>query len=179
MTANPLSAETRAHYKQSQKFGYCEFEIDPVDCSLSGYINASVYEGGPPEGKQDPTTIVSCNEDLYVKVEWQLYGHLVQHLCGYFCVCVYLESIGPGKDYSLDCDNTGQPCLDLIEMNPCGDGKYEAICRIPANSIDCGDCGRLYEIAVTLTSLNYCKKPGHIAAYCKGPCIMFYEPEEE
>ena len=169
--------EERDQYRKSKKFGYCDFEIDPVDCSLSGYISASVYEGSLPEGDQDPTTIVSCKEDLYVKVKWHVWGHLARHLCGYFCVCVYLESIGPGPDYNLDCDDNGRPCIENIPMDPCGDGQYEVVCKVPAHSIDPGACGKLYEMAVTLTSLNACKQPGHIAAFCKGPCIMFYEPE--
>jgi hypothetical protein len=171
------AADERSVYEKSKKFGYCDFEIDPIDSTLWGYICASAYEGGPSKGEQDAKTIVACNEDLYVKVKWHLWGHLVHHMCGYFCVCVYLKSIGPGKDYNLDCDGDGKPCLELIPMDPCGDGYYEVECKIPARSIDCGDCGTLYEVAVTLTALNACKKPGHIAAYCKGPCIMFYEPE--
>ena len=165
----------RDKYK-NKRYGYCEFEIDPHDCDLWGYIRASVHEKDDPEGKHDAKTIIACDEDWYVKVKWRLWGGLMHHLCGYFCVCVYLESIGPGEDYSLPCDEDDKPCIEWIKMDPCGDGYYEVICRVPKGTVDCGDCGKLYEVAVTLTSFDYCKNPGHIAAYCKGPTLMFYEP---
>ena len=162
-------------YKKDKRYGYCDFEIDPHSCELWGDMHAYVYEKGFPEGEHDAKTIIACDEEWYVKVKWHIWGKLHHHLCGKYCVCVYLESIGPGKDYSLDCDGNGQPCMYIL-MNPCGDGYYEARCTIPANTIDCGDCGQLYEVAVTLTSFDACGNPGHIAAYCKGPTLMFYEP---
>jgi hypothetical protein len=164
--------------QRHKRFGHCDFEIDPFACDLHGYLRTSVYEEEYPEGPQDAKTIIACDEDWYVKVEWKLRGGLLHHLCGYFCVCVYLESIGTGPDYDLDCDGNGHPCIERIPFDPCGDGKYEVTCKIPAGTIDCGDCGKLYLLAVTLTSLDTCDPPhpGHIAAYCKGPTLMFYEP---
>jgi hypothetical protein len=41
---------------------------------------------------------------------------------------VYLESIGPGRDYVLDCDGNGNPCFDHIPGS-LRDGYYEAYCR--------------------------------------------------
>ena len=153
-----------------KKHGYCDFEITPYDCRLWGSIKVSVYEKDYPQGEHDAKTIIACDEEWYVKIEWDLSGDLLRHLCGYFCICVFLESIGPGKDYKL-C------CIEWIPMDPCGTGHYEEICKIEPCSVDCGDCGQLYEVGVTLTSFDYCKKPGHIAAYCKGPTLMFYERE--
>jgi hypothetical protein len=167
------------HRPRDKRYGHCDFEIEPHQCDLRGYLRISVYESEYPEGEQDAKTIIACDEDAYVKVEWQLWGGLMHHLCGYFCVCVYLESIGPGPEISLDCDGDGHPCIEWIEMDPCGKGRYEVTCKIPAGSVDCGKCGTLYELAVTLTSFNACKNPGHIAAYCKGPTLMFYEPAAE
>lgn len=163
-----------------KRFGYCEFEIDPFACDLAGSIKASVYEEEYPEGTQDAKTIISWDEDWYVKVEWKLWGGLLHHLCGYFCICVYLESIGPGEDYSLDCDGSGHPCIDRIPFDPCGNGEYEITCKIPKNTVECGDCGSLYLLGVTLTTFDYCDppRPGHIAAYCKGPTLMFYKPPQ-
>ena len=165
MTAHE-TPEQLARYERSQRFGYCTFEIDPMDATLWGWISASVYEGGRPEGHQDPVDIITTNEDLWVKVRWRLAGHLIRHLCGYFCVCVHFESIGPGPEITADCDNNGRPC-QYVEMNPCGDGYYEMWCRIPGGQLTPGRCGTVYEVAVTLTSLNPCKEPGHIRAFCK------------
>lgn len=155
-------------YGDKKKHGYCDFEITPYDCRLWGSIKVTVYEKDYPQGEHDSKTIIACDEAWYVKIEWDLSGDLLRHLCGYFCICVYMESIGPGPEYKI-C------CKEWIPMNPCGTGHYEEICKIEPCTVDCGDCGQLYEVGVTLTSFDYCKKPGHIAAYCKGPTLMFYE----
>jgi plastocyanin len=153
---------------KKKKHGHCDFEITPIDCRLWGSIKSSVYEKDYPQGEHDSKTIIACDEEWYVKIEWDLWGGFLHHLCGYFCVCVFLESIGPGDDYKI-C------CKEWIPMDPCGTGHYEVICKIDPCSVNCGDCGQLYEVGVTLTSFDSCKKPGHIAAYCKGPTLMFYE----
>ena len=153
----------------SERFGECRFEIDPYICRVWGDIAAYVHEGAPAEGLQDPTTIIDCDEDWHVVVRWHLHGALVHHLCGEFCVNVFLESIGPAKEYKL---HGGR-----VKMEPCGDGEYELVIPVPAGTVGCDDdneCGLLYIIAVTLTSVDPCGNPGHIAAYCKGPTLMFH-----
>lgn len=142
-----------------------EFEIFPVISDLRGGIKAEVLED---EGV-DPTTIISTNQDWRVKVDWYIKGHLVRHMCGSWCLNVVLESIGPGTEYSLPKGGVEIP------MDPCGNGEYSETIRIPAGTIDPNDCGTLYVLAVTLTSKDPCEKPGHIAAYAKGPNLMFYD----
>lgn len=163
--------------EKEKRYGYCKFDIDPFEVDLSGSIKTSVYRKDFPEDV--PDTIIACDEDWYVKVEWDLSGKLLHHLCGYFCVCVYLERIGPGDDLKLDCDEDDKPCIKKIAMVPCGDGHYEVICKRPRGGIDCDDCGTLYLVAVTLTTFDLCENPGHIRAYCKGPTLMFYQPSQD
>lgn len=163
---------------RERRYGHCTFDIDPIAVDLTGLLKASVYKKGTREDV--PDTVIACNEDWYVKVEWDLKGRLLHHLCGYFCVCVYLERIGPGADIKLDCDGDGRPCLQWIPIDPCGNGHYEVKCDGPnIEKDDCEACGTLYVVAVTLTSFDQCKDPGHIRAYCKGPTLMFYPPHEE
>ena len=149
-------------------FTECEFEVSPVACSLTGKIKAAVYE----EGGVQPTTIIQLDQGWYVDVEWALYGHMRRHLCGKWCVKVHLESVGVGNEYSLP-----EHC-DYFPIEPCNDGTYNKRIRFPAGTISASDCGKLYLLAVTLTSLDACEKPGHIAAYCKGPNLMFYEDSD-
>ena len=143
----------------------CKFEVSPVVCKLNGTISTHVYE----VGGQAPTTIIGTDQDWYVEVDFELFGHLIRHLCGSWCICVYLESIGPGPEIRIpnDC-KTGK-------LDPCGDGKYKVKVEVPAGHVPADSCGALYILGVTLTTLDACGKPGHIAAYCKGPNLMFYE----
>jgi hypothetical protein len=170
-------AENVELYKKSKRFGYCDFEVDPVDNTLKGWIRASIHEGGRPEGDQDPVDIISTGEEIWVHVKWRIWGHLAHHLCGYFCVCVNFESIGPGPEFTVQCEGTNEPC-QIIPMDPCGDGYYDLWCRIPAGQVKAAHCGSVYLVAVTLTSLNACKKPGHIAAFCNDLSVMVYDPEK-
>jgi hypothetical protein len=161
---------------KDKRFGYCKFDIDPFSVDLTGSMKIAVYRKATPDV---PDTVMACDEDWYVKVEWDLQGRLLHHLCGYFCVCVYLERIGPGPDLKLDCDGDGRPCIEWIPIDPCGDGHYEVKCDRPKDDIECEACGTLYLVAVTLTSLDQCKDPGHIRAYCKEPTLMFYPPHNK
>lgn len=142
----------------------CKFQLDPYICDLDGYIRAYVVD----LDRQQPSTIINCDEGGEVHVEWDIRGPLRDHLCGSWCICVYLESIGPGPEIEVPDSCRTYPIV------ACKDGPYRHVVRLPAG-VDCGDCGKLYIVGVTLTSKDGCDNPGHIAAYCKGPTIMFYE----
>ena len=141
-----------------------DFDISPISTRLRGAMRATIYE----EGQKGPQEHIDVSNDWWVDVEWCLEGHLRHHLCGSFCIGVHLESIGKGKDYSFHEDD--------IEMEPCGNGYYRFPFRIPAGEIRTSDCGRLYLVAVTLTSKNPCGGQGHINAYVKEGCVMFHLP---
>ena len=162
----------------------CAFQIEPFLAQLTGSMSIQVLD----LDNQQPTTVVDCDTGASVKVHWDIEGHLKKHLCGKWCVCVHLESLGPGPELSVK-----NPC-ESIDWEPCNEGGWNYEVVIPhdittpqdnnTNGVDDKDelcdpnqCGLLYQIGVTLTSKNGCGGPGHIAAYCKGPCIMFYKGE--
>lgn len=155
---------------------HCGFQIQPFVGELTGDITIDIVD----LDNLQPTTVVNCNSGAEVRVHWDIHGHLKKHLCGKWCVCVHLESIGPGPEISVK-----EPCAQL-DWETCNDGGWDYVVTIPkdldeaqsAEICDESKCGRLYQIAVTLTSRNGCDEPGHIAAYCKGPCIMFFSGEE-
>ena len=149
----------------------CDFQLEPYICDLNGNISIEVQD----LDSLQPTTVVDCEKGAKVTVRWDIEGKIKAHLCGQWCVCVHLESMGPGPELSVK-----NPCATL-EWEPCNDGgwEYEVVIPqdidVPAGEDLCADnCGRLYQVGVTLTSRDGCGEPGHIAAYCKGPCIMFY-----
>ena len=91
----------------------------------------------------------------------------VHHLCGRLCFALHIECIGSGPEKTL--------VKEWRDMVSCGDdaGKYEVELRVPAGILPPEECGQVCCLVVTVTSLDRCGDPGHIAAYCKGPCIMF------
>ncbi len=138
----------------------CSFEVTPYE-RLRGGIRATIYE----EGQRGPQDIVAIGDEWYVKVQWYLTGGLQRHLCGQFCVAVYFESIGRGKEFSFG------PVE--VEMKPCGDGRYEYIFK-GSDWVKLKEkhCGRLYHVGVSLTS-RACDRPGHIAGFCDVGTVMF------
>ncbi len=142
----------------------CPIEISPFVSELTGGLRATIYE----EGQPGPQQIISIDNDWYVDVEWFLHGHLTRHLCGTFCIGVHLESIGEGAEPSFGPQE--------VEMDPCGNGHYRHQFRIPAGKVQASDCGKVYIVAVTLTSKDACGKTGHIAAFCRKGSLMFTNP---
>ncbi len=162
----------------------CGFQIQPFATELKGSMEIEVLD----LDNLQPTTVVNCDQGAKIKVHWDIEGHLKKHLCGQWCVCVHLESLGPGPELSVK-----NPC-ETFAWEACNEDGWDYEVVIPqdiqvqdtdGNGQDdksdlCNpdSCGMLYEIGVTLTSKNGCGGPGHIAAYCKGPCIMFYKGED-
>jgi len=150
----------------------CAFQIEPyVVDEVGGYINVQVVD----HDGSSPAKIIDCNEGGTIEVEWAINGPLSTHLCGSWCVCVYLESIGPAKEFELP-----DKCASY-EMTPCVDGElrkepYKHTVKIPSldDCDDIGNCGTIYRVGVTLVSKDCAGNPGHISAFCEGPTLMFY-----
>ena len=144
-----------------EPFSECEVEITPYVCRLTGKLSSEVWE----VGGDHPTGIIRDNQDWYVKVNFELEGPLLHHLCGRLCFVLHIECMGEGPELTL--------ATEIVDLDPCGDGKYEVYLRVPAGHIAAPDCGQVCCLVVTMTSFDPCGDPGHIAAYCEGPCIMF------
>lgn len=140
----------------------CEFEIIPVHEPLVGNIEAAIFE----DGGEGPTAIIGSDQSWHVRVRWYLRGALKRHLCGAWCICVYLERLGPGPDIKLECrDVPIDPCLP-------DDSHYEQIFRVLPGTVPFDDCGTLYCVAVVLTSKDACGDAGHISGFCREACVL-------
>lgn len=139
----------------------CPIEISDFAADLTAGLRATIYE----DGQSGPQKIIDITNNWVIDVEWFVHGHLARHLCGTFCVGVHLESVGEGEEYSFETQE--------MEMDPCGDGHYRLPFRIPAGKVKAGDCGKVYIVAVTLTSKDPCGRAGHIAGFCRKGSLMF------
>ncbi|MDV7390873.1 hypothetical protein RZS08_05960 [Arthrospira platensis SPKY1] len=146
-----------------QAFKFCEFEIEQIHTHLGGKIAATVYE----VGGDAPTNIIGTDQDWKVVVEWEIYGHIVRHLCGKWVIGLSLESIGTAPEYDF-------PRV-YIDMDPCGDGKYSHTFLIKADEVFADEDGTVYLPAVTLSSRDPCDKPGYIGAFCRGGSVMIFQ----
>lgn len=141
-------------------------EIDFPDFDLRAYLRGYVYEAD-----ERPTNrIINIDEDWGVKLHWWLRGKWARTLCGYWCVGAHFESIGRGLEFRLP-----QSRETLIELDPCGDGRYEYDFRVPARFVKPEYCSSIYKIVLSLTYRTPCKKPGPIAGFVELPLVQFYE----
>ncbi|RMG94743.1 MAG: hypothetical protein D6706_13260 [Chloroflexi bacterium] len=133
---------------------------------LRGTISAAVHE----HGGVSPTTIIRTDTPASVHIKWRLEGPLASMICGKWHVHVNLESIGPGREYSLfdrDCQ---------LDLNPGGDGNYECHFDIPPGTVRAAHQGTPYKMVVTLTYRDPTGRPGPMAAYYEGPILQFFNP---
>ena len=157
---------------RGEPFEPCVIEISPFADDLRVEMWASVFESPDSD---TPTTIVRSDQTWFVEVCWDLTGKLARHLCGKWCLCLLLESVGPGEDYGGD-----EFCIE-IDMDPCREDPYCHTFEISPDQIECRRCGSLYLVGITLVAIDPCGNPGHIAGYCRGPSVMCYpgEPHED
>jgi len=147
------------------------FEITtPTHPPLTGSMNAQVYEGN-----ELSNGIIRTDVDWSVRVHWELKGALVPCICGFWCLHVYLESIGPGPELKLP-----HPHEIHIPLDPCGDGKYWYDFKVPAGTVSADHCSTPYKVVVALTYKTPapCKDPGPMAGFCELPILQFYESKK-
>jgi hypothetical protein len=154
-------------------FDTCVHEITPFADDLRVEMSAFAFESAAAE---TPTSIARSDETWYVQVRWDLLGKLARHLCGTLCLCLVLESIGPGREYG---EEDGF-CV-YIDLDPCQEGPYTHTFTVGPDQIEARRCGSLYLVGVTFVVLDPCGDPGHIAGYCRGSSVMVYPgaPHEE
>ena len=143
-----------------------DFEVELPKPYLGGTISAEIHE----VGEDTPARIIGINDDWVVEVYWTLTGSLQPFICGEWCVHVFLESIGPGREFDLE-------AARYIPLDPCGDGRYHAEVRVPGGTIKTDECAIPYKVVTSVTYRTECGKPGPIAGFVEGPIIQFY-PEE-
>ena len=157
----------------SNKFNQSVFEVTvAVSPPLQGTMNAQVYEGD-----QLSNHVIRTDKEWTVRVHWELEGALVPCICGYWCLNLFMESIGPGEEPRLPVEEIRIP-LDPCRKNV-APGEYWYDITIPANTIDPENCGVPYKPVVALTYLDVCENPGPMAGFCELPILQFYEDEKQ
>ena len=128
------------------------------------------------EGNTKSNGVIRTDQELTIRVHWWLEGDLRRCICGYWCLQLYAESVGPGPEFVLPSNED-----KLIPLDPCGDGHYRHDIKIPAGYIDPKYCSAPYKLLVGLTYRTPCKgkdghyEPGPMAGFCKLGHFQFYD----
>jgi hypothetical protein len=155
--------------------GNFETDLDPL---LSGTISANIHDEVEPYSRY--VSIIEADDYWYVSARWCLTGPARRLICGYWCVRLFMESLG---EDDLDVELTNDE--GLIELNPCGDGCYEAHFTVKPYTIRVEHCGTPFKPVLTVQYLTLCRFPyktdeeWEAASYCKrylaGPIAGFVE----
>ena len=121
-------------------------------------LYAEVYENGQPTNR-----IINVNQPWEIRVAFGLKGPLKELICGKWCVDVYFESIGPGREFRLT-----HPEIDFN----CSNGYWYV--TIPGPVLETTDCGVPYKLVATVAYHSMCGKPAGIVGFSELPLIEFY-----
>jgi len=147
----------------------CGYEVPgPILLSLRGRVYAYFCE----EGGVSPANILRCDQASRVIVVIDFSGsELARLLCVRWCVKVVFEPCGPGQHISLP--------HQWVEEKLCENRVVVVSFLVPGRTFPCDgapgyECGSLWNVCITVTSFDMCKKPAPFAGYCTGGPIMVY-----
>ncbi|WP_420641628.1 hypothetical protein [Candidatus Leptofilum sp.] len=138
---------------------------------LAGEMHAVVLENGRPSNN-----VIRTDQNWSVRVDWKLEGALVPCIAGNWCVTLFLESIGRGREFSFPLPHQEQI---RVPLDPCGNGEYTYDIQVPAHTIRDSDCSTPYKAVVALTYLDPCDRPGPMAGFCELPILQFYTDKKQ
>ncbi len=134
----------------------CKLDIHQEIWDLGGYLEAEFLT---PDG--EPCKLVHEDQAVHIHVTVHLTGSILHYLCNTeMCVTVAYESIGTGPEGEFTQGKTLTPCRE-------GGDTYTFDFDIPAGTLTAGECGKQYEIAITLGSKDCCGHVGFIFGTCK------------
>ncbi len=167
--------EISATSKSLSKVGHFETDLDPL---LTGSISANISDEVEPCSKY--VSIIEADDYWYVTAQWQISGPLRRMICGYWCVRLFLESLG---EDDLDLELTNDE--GAIELDPCGDGCYTAHFKVKPYTVRVEQCGTPFKPILTVQYLTHCKFPykteaeweaaPHCKQYLPGPIAGFVD----
>jgi len=127
--------------------------------------------GGPA-----PTTIIRNDQTWQIHLKWRTTGSSTGMIGGTWHVHAYLESMGPGDDFSLI-----DPADHYIPLTPGPTPvDYEHILDVNAGIVPLApkimDQTGIYRLVVAITYWDLTGNPGPIAGNWVGPMLQFFLP---
>jgi hypothetical protein len=135
----------------------CTLDIHKEVWDLGGTMTAQFYNKSDPT---EPVGVIHEDETLLVRIRVTLTGRIVSYLCNTkIGVSLAFESCGPGGEFET---------CQWQELYPCERLTYDFEFEVPGRRLRAGQCGRQYELCITLSSKDCCGKVGFIFGTCKG-----------
>jgi len=158
-----MTTMTETEFKKVAEGHYHDCKTEAaVACDLGLYMYAGIYERG-----EHTNCIINVHYPWEVRIWWHLYGSLRSCLCGTWCPCVSLESIGPGREFRL--------CYDEFKFD-CNDNYWYG--AIPGEGLEPDDCSSPYKLVATVTYKTLCDYPGPILGHCELPLVNFFHADK-
>ena len=150
----------------------CTLETRPHIWDLGGTMTATFVDKSYPTV---PTRFIDSDHDLLVTVTVNLTGKILYYLCNTsLCVCLAFEACGRGSSEDF--------CQTIYldgAYSPCETNEWEFKFDIPAGTFSPGECGREYELCITLGSRDCCGKVGFVFGSCHEFTITVTPPLQE
>jgi len=128
-------------------------------------------------GGTTPSTVIRTDQNWQIQIDWSLEGSLLGtpffSFMGEWVVRVYLESMGPSKEYEIPIGGSGAR-VSVATFTPDGTSKrnYTTTIQIAPNAVAPG----IYKMVVAVTYQSSAGKPGPIAGFHEGEMLQLYEP---
>jgi hypothetical protein len=171
-SAGTTSAGTTSAGTTSAEDPKCKLEVRPHIWDLGGTMHATFTK------KNDPGTevkFIDSDQTLVVTVTVCLTGRIMYYLCDtYLCVNLAFQACGHGS--TGDCCRT--ICLDGPN-SPCNTNVWKFEFDMGPGTFDPGDCGREYELCITLGSKDCCEKVGFVFGSCHEYTITVSPPRQD
>lgn len=133
----------------------CIIDVHPNVFDLTGELIAEFFNKDTTE----PCGFIHEDQTLVVKVTVTLKGRILNYLCNTkLCVCLAFESCGSGFEGEFTKCKTLDPCKTKV---------YTFEFEVPGGCLKAGECGKQYELCITLGSKDCCGKVGFIFGSCK------------
>ena len=143
----------------------------PLAPVYEGEMEAKLFEGAPERERN----IIRTDQDWGVTVEWEMEGILALFLNEEFRLRFFLESIGPGSEYSLPVAGPVTVGSLTGTLDPVGPSRSYTETITIDHTLTPIDPGT-YKLTLTLQVFDTSSgSPYPIAGFVEGPIVQFYE----
>ena len=150
----------------------CKLEPRPHIWDLGGTMTASFADKTNPS---EPVGFIDSNQVLLVTVTVTLTGRVRYYLCDTtLCVSLAFSACGPGS--------TGDFYKTIYlegPYSPCNTDTWVFEFEVPGGTFSPGECGREYELCITLGSKDCCGKVGFVFGSCHEYHLTVSPPETD
>jgi hypothetical protein len=167
-----MTADTSSAVSTSARTPKCTLEARPHIWDLGGTMSAFFADKADPDKE---IKYIDSDHTLLVTVTVTLTGRIRYYLCDtHLCVNLAFQACGRGS-----CGDCCQSICLEGPNSPCETCEWKFPFELGPGTFDPGDCGREYELCITLGSKDCCEKVGFVFGSCHEYTITVSPPQED